>query len=199
MHAVVHLAQKPVQTDEHQNEDDQTLQGATHRLIVRQKGSRGKPAAPDATPRAAGRLDLRGVDLAGGLVPAENHEKSTKGEVLTNHHPELDDLGLGEVLAKLGLERLVDTAEVRRAPLRPPDGQIVTRREASLAFGLVDLGNRRFVQTFTHRRCVAREKSSVALIQCRDLQARELLHPARNHALLVTGPEEREVALKEVG
>ena len=75
---------------------------------------------------------VRDVDLAGRAMPARNHEQTAERDVLADHHPELGDLGVREVLAKLGHERRVDLAEIRGELLREADGEIISWLEAAL-------------------------------------------------------------------
>jgi hypothetical protein len=132
-------------------------------------------------------------------VSSGDHEQASERDVLTDHHAELGDLGVGEVLPQLRLERRIDGSEVRGEPLGEADGQRLARIELTLGFGQVDLADRFLVESLTRRRRVACEQSGVAIVERSHLEARELLDARGNDALLVTGTEEREVALEEVG
>ena len=132
-------------------------------------------------------------------MPARDYEQTAKRDVLADHHPELGDLGIREVLAQLGHERRVDPAEIRGELLSEADRETISWLEAALSFRKVDLGDRVFVETLTRRRRVAGEQSGVAVVQGRDLEARQLLDPGGHHAVFVTGTEEREVATEEIG
>ncbi len=67
-------------------------------------------------------------------MPAGDHEQTAERDVLANHHPELGDLGVREVLAQLGHERRVDLAKIRGELLREADRETVSWPEAALAF-----------------------------------------------------------------
>ena len=67
-------------------------------------------------------------------MPARDHKQAAKRDVLADHHPELGDLGIREVLAQLGHERRVDLAEIRGELLREADRETVSWLEAALAF-----------------------------------------------------------------
>jgi hypothetical protein len=132
-------------------------------------------------------------------VDAERDEQAAEGEVLADHHAQLEDLGGAEVLLQAREERVVDRAMVRGRALGPLDREALARLEVALLGGQVELRDARLVEPLTRRRRVAREASGGAGVEPGDAQARELLDARRDHALLVGRVVEREVALEEVG
>ncbi len=132
-------------------------------------------------------------------MAASDHEQTPERNVLADHHPQLGDLSVDEMLAELRLEGRVDRAEVRGEFLREPDGERFTGREAALRLRKMDLADGLFTESLTRRRRVSSEQSSIAVVERRDLEARELLDSGWDDSVLVTRPKKCEIALEEVG
>lgn len=128
---------------------------------------------------------------------AGDHEHPAEGQVLADHETELDDLGVAEMRAQLVEEGGIDRVEVGREPLRITNRQRVARRELAFGLGPVDLRDRRFVESLTRSLRVPGEESSIAGVDRRDLEARELFDARRGDALGMGGAEEREIAFEE--
>lgn len=118
---------------------------------------------------------------------------------MVDHQGQLGDLGIGEMLAQLGLERVVDRAEVRRQLLGKANRKCLARGEGPLCLGKMDLRDRLLVKPLPRRRRVPSEQSGVALIQRRNLEPRELFDARRHDALLMARSEELEVPREEIG
>jgi hypothetical protein len=131
-------------------------------------------------------------------VEIERHQQPSERQVLADHHPEFDHLGVAEVLTQLGMEGGIHLPVVGRGPLGPAHGQRLAGLELALGLGRVDLRDGLLVEALTRRRRVTREQSGVAFVQGCHFEPCELLDAGRNDALAVAGPEEGEVALEEV-
>ena len=94
------------------------------------------------------------------------------------------------MIAKFADEAFVDTAEVGRELLGEATGEVFPRLERPLAFGLVDLGDRLFIESLLRSLRIPGEESGIALVHGRDLDSRDLLDSRRGHAFGVAGPEE---------
>ena len=154
-----------------------------------------KPMSGDLPLKVSG---LGVVDFAGGLVAAGEDEHSAEGEVLADHHAELDDFGVAEVGAEFGEEGGVHRAEVGRELFGEAHGQRFAGREIALRFGQMNLRDGRFVQTFTRSLRVAGEASGVAVVQRGHFEAREFLDARGAQALRVAGLVEGEVAREKI-
>jgi hypothetical protein len=132
-------------------------------------------------------------------VDAEHHEQATEGDVLSDHHSQLEQFPWREVLPQLGHERIVHQIVVERHALGELDGQILARLQLALAARPIEPGDARLVESLTRRRRVAGEASSRTRVESRDAQARELLDARRHHSPLVSRVVEVEVAGEEAG
>ena len=132
-------------------------------------------------------------------MAAADHEHPTEGHVLADHEAEFGNLGVAEVIAKFADEAFVDTAEVGCELLGEANGEVFPRLERPLAFGLVDLGDRLFIESLLRSLRIPGEESGIALVHGRDLDSRDLLDARRGHAFGVAGPEEGEEALEQIG
>ncbi len=79
------------------------------------------------------------VDLASQLVAAGDHEQTAEGDVLADHHSQLCDLGVAEVLAKLLLEADIHCPEVAGELLGEAHCEGFAGRELPLGLRKVDL------------------------------------------------------------
>jgi hypothetical protein len=132
-------------------------------------------------------------------VAARDHQQAAQRDVLADHHAQLRDLGVAEVLAQFGLEGLIHRAEVAGQLLGEANCQGIAWLELALALGQVDLLDGLLVESLTRRRRVPGEESGVAAVQGRDLEPRQLLDAAGHDTVLVAGAEKGEVPLEELG
>ena len=103
------------------------------------------------------------------------------------------------MLVQLGLERVVDRAEIRRELLGQANRECLARGEGPLFLGKVDLRDRLLVEPLPRRRRVPSEQSGGALVQRRNFEPRELFDARRHDAVLMTWSEELEVPGEEIG
>ena len=139
------------------------------------------------------------VDLAGDLVAPCDHEHATERDVLTDHHPELGDLGVAKMFAQLGEKRSIDRSEIGRESFGEPNGEGFAWGELARFDRTVDLLDRFFVESLTRRRRVARKESGVAAVERCDFETRQLLDARGHDAFPMPRLEKSEIALEEIG
>jgi hypothetical protein len=103
------------------------------------------------------------------------------------------------MLEELGAEGGVGALPVQRQLLGEAHRQRLAGLELPLGLGLVDLGDRLFVESFTRSLRVAGEQSGVALVERRHLEPRQLLDARGGHAGGVARAEEGEEAGEVLG
>ena len=126
------------------------------------------------------------------------HKQTSEGDVLPNHHTELNEFALTELIPQFSHECWVYSLVVGRELLRVADRERLTGLEFALTLGQMDLRDDLFIESLTRRRRVACEASGIAVVQRRDLEPRQLLDARWDDTLLMTRAEECEVALEEV-
>ena len=148
---------------------------------------------PDRNLAADEALELLGVDLARAPVGARHHQQAPERDVLVDHHAELGDLVIAEVLSQLRDEARIRGPEIQRELLGKANRQPFARLQLAFFERQMNLRDRLFTEPLTRRRRVTCEESGVAVVQRRDLEPRQLLDPARHDTFLMARCEEREV------
>ena len=132
-------------------------------------------------------------------MSADHDEHSSERNVLPDHQEQLGDFRVGKLRAQLGHEWGVDASMVGRHSFSEAYGKRLAWLELAFLDGQMDLTDRLFIESLTRRRRVPGEASSVAFVDRRDLEPRELLDPRGGDAFGMAGAKELEELSEEFG